>query len=439
MNELRNNKPRYPNFNRAILFIVPSLMITVSSIILFSQLTGLTQQQNNIFSITIIAAIILSLLGTAGMQVLIYRVVDDDDYYIDGGAVRGTIIGIVYSVIFSLFAAVLVAPYFLIVINFSFVEYLYFVYLLFLYSAIWVIVSVFWAANQHKYPAIIFTFSYLFIFLSTFISYHINSEYTITGYTIGTTVLLMLCGIISILVFRKPKAPHKLINDFIRLKAIIPKNLSSIMFNILYVLAIFLDKIIVWLAQGLSTGQGIVVTGNYTQGSFMGLVPMFSIAMMAYFTSRTKPLTTNRYEGTFLEIKNRISQYKKIYQFSFGMLLLMALGLAVIISLIFFLLNLDAGVMKILITVAIGAIFFSGVMFNSVVLSIFGKNRISTLAVLCIVFCELASIPLVTNDIWFSAMGFTIGSFIGFLISYISTFRLFSNYEYNMFSYLLKT
>jgi uncharacterized membrane protein len=41
--------------------------------------------------------------------------------------------------------------------------------------------------------------------------------------------------------------------------------------------------------------------------------------------------------------------------------------------------------------------------------------------------------------VWYCALGFLVGSFIGFLISFLSTIRLFSNYEYNMFGFLLKS
>jgi len=439
MKEVLRAEPKHSSVNQAMLFILPSIVVTLISIILFTQLTALTDQQRHIFSVTIIAAIILSLVGMAGMQLLIYRIIDDRDNDMNGAARRSTNVGIRYSIIFSIIMVALVSPYFLIVLHFSLMDFFYFAYLLFLYSAIWVIVSVFWAAERYKYPAIIFTFSYLAIFAFTYAAYEFNPAYAISGYTFGTTVLLLMFLLASKIIFRKPDPYHKLSKTFTRLTKLIPQNSAAIMFNIFFVLAIFLDKIIVWVYQGVMTGQGLSVTGPYTEGTFLGLIPMFSIAVTAYFTRRTKLLVDNRYNGTFSEIRKGIEEYKRVYWTSMRAMLLITVGLIVIVtSLVLFLIN-DPQVLRILLTYSIGCIFFVVIIFNSSVLVIFGKSSISTYAVLAVIIGELATIPLVSINVWYCSLGFLIGSFTGFLISLLSTIRLFSNYEYNMFGFLLKT
>jgi len=340
MKEVLRTEPKRSSVNQAILFILPSIVVTVISIILFTQLTALTDQQRHIFSVTIIAAIILSLVGMAGMQLLIYRIIDDRDNDKDGAARRGTNIGIIYSVIFSIIITGLVSPYFLNVLHFSLKDFFYFAYLLFLYSAIWVVVSAFWASERYKYPAIIFTFSYLAIFAFTYAAYGFNPAYAISGYAFGTTVLLLMFLLASKIIFRKPDPSYKLSKTFTRLTKLIPQNSAAIMFNIFFVLAIFLDKIIVWVYQGVMTGQGLSVTGPYTEGAFLGLIPMFSIAITAYFTRRTKSLVDNRYNGTFGEILKGIEEYKHIYWTSMSAMLVITFGLLVIVaSLVFFLIN----------------------------------------------------------------------------------------------------
>ena len=439
MKEVLRTEPKRSSVNQAILFIIPSIVVTIISIILFTQLTALTEQQRHIFSITIIAAIVLSLVGMAGMQLLIYRIIDDPDKDKDGAARRGTNIGIVYSIIFSIIITALVSPYFLNVLHFSLKDFFYFAYLLFLYSAIWVVVSAFWASERYKYPAIIFTFSYLAIFAFTYGAYGYNPAYAISGYAFGTTVLLLLFLLASKIMFRKSEPSYKLSKTFTRLTKLIPQNSAAMMFNIFFVLAIFLDKIIVWVYQGVITGQGLLVTGPYTEGAFLGLIPMFSIATTAYFTRRTKSLVDNRYNGTFGEIVKGIEEYKQVYWTSMNAMLVITLGFMVIVaSLVFFFIK-DPEVLRILLTYSMGCIFFVVIIFNSTVLVIFGKSTISTYAVLAVIILELATIPLVSINVWYCALGFLVGSFIGFLISFLSTIRLFSNYEYNMFGFLLKS
>ena len=430
--------PILHNVNRAILFILPSIVITAVSIALFSQLTSFTQSQHNIFAITIIAAIILSLIGMAGMQVLIYRIVESRDDYADGAAVRSIRIGMVFSFFVSVIIATMAYPYFIYILLFSITDFLYFCGLLFLFSSTWVIVSVFWASEKYGASAVIFTLSYLIIFVLTYSAYQVNSEYAISGYIVGTAVLFLTFILTSIVIFRRPESPRKLSKDLSKLSKIISQNSAAIMFSIFYVLAIFLDKIIVWVYQGITTGQGLLVTGPYTAGSFLGLIPMFSIAVIAYFTGRTKSLVDDRYNGTYSEIHQKIDKYKYIYQTTFKAMWFIAFGIsAIVVSLSYFLIN-DFQILRILLTVSLGSVFFVVIIFNSVVLVIFGKSRISTFAVIAVILFELAAIPFVSADVWYCSLGFLVGSFIGFLISFIFTIRLFSNYEYNMFSYLLK-
>ena len=431
--------PIFPNVNRAILFILPSIVITAVSIALFSQLTSFTQSQHNIFAITIIAAIILSLVGMAGMQVLIYRIVESRDYYADGAAVRSIRIGMVFSFFVSVIIATMAYPYFIYILLFSITDFLYFCGLLFLFSSTWVIVSVFWASEKYGASAVIFTLSYLIIFVLTYGAYQVNPVYAILGYIGGTAVLFLVFILTSIVIFRRPDSSRKLSRDFSKLPKLISQNSTAIMFSIFYVLAIFLDKIIVWVYEGITTGQGLLVTGPYTAGSFLGLIPMFSIAVIAYFTGRTKSLVDDRYNGTYSAIHQKIEKYKYIYQTSFRAMWLIAFVIsAIVASLSYFLIN-DFQVLRILLTISLGSVFFVVIIFNSVVLVIFGKYSISIYAVLAVIIFELAAIPFVSADVWYCSLGFLIGSFTGFLISFLPINRLFSSYEYNMFSLLIKS
>jgi uncharacterized membrane protein len=438
MKQTSRPKPESGNVSRGILFILPSIVITVVSIILFSQLTSFTPQQQNIISITIIAAVILSLVGMAGIQVLIYRIVESRGDYADGAASRSIRIGVTYSFVFSIVVAALASLVFLNVLHFSFTDFIYFAALLFLFSSTWILVSAFWASGKYGHTAAIFIVSYLVIFAFTYFAYQINHTYAITGYTAGTAVLFLAFLMSSAMIFQKPETTHKFSEDFFKLSNLISQSSAAIMFNILYVLAIFLDKIIVWVSQGAATGQGLTVAGPYTQGAFLGLIPMLSIAVVAYFARRTQPLVDERYNGTLDDIKKRIQKYKHIYWAGVRSIVFITVMLTVVTALLsYFFIN-DSQVMPVLLTVAAGSVFFVLIIFNSGVLAIFGKTSTSTYAVLMIIIFELLTIPFVSYNAWYCSLGFLIGSFIGFLMSIVPIDELFSNYEYNIFRLLLK-
>lgn len=432
-------EPGHPAIGRAILFIVPSIIVTAISVILFSFLTGLGDRQMNVFSITILSAVVLSLIGMAGMQVLIYRIIEDREYFKDGATVRATKVGIVYSLFFSLVVSAILYPIFRGVLGFSLTEYLFFTWLLLMYSAIWVHVSAFWASEDYLFPAIVFSVSYVVILGSTLIAYSMAHAYAIWGYSIGTSVLFILLALDAMVHFKKPEINHKFTGDLSKVFGLATHSGDAILFSIFYVIAVFLDKIIVWVHQGLTSGQGLLVTGTYSAGSFLGLIPMFSIAIMAYFVKRTKSLVDERYNGTFPEIQKGVVHYKAIYWSSIQGMLVVALVLFGLITSLSWLFFSDGEILKVLVTMSVGSIFFSLIVFNSAVLPIFGKAHISTLAVLVVIIFEVLTAPFVGLDVWYASLGFLVGSFIGFLISITSALSLFYHFEHNMFRHLLRS
>ena len=181
----------------------------------------------------------------------------------------------------------------------------------------------------------------------------------------------------SAMMFRRPDSHHGILEDYFGLGPLISQSSAAIMFNILYVLAIFLDKVIVWVYQGTNTGQGLSVSGPYTQGAFLGLIPMLSIGVVAYFARRTQSLVDNRYTGTYNDIQKRILKYKHIYTGSVTAISLITIGLTAIVALFSYYLINDVRVMQVLLTVAAGSVFFVLIIFNSGVLAIFGKTSTS--------------------------------------------------------------
>ena len=426
---------------QGVLFIVPSLSITLVSYALFALLTELTAQELNAFSITVMTAIVLSLLGTAGIQFLIYGEVEEcrDSRDVEASAKcgrRGIELGLMYALFFSLIAAAGLYPYFVIVLGLSLAQYFHFVALLSFYSMTWVLTASFWAAGENRYPAMIFAISYLVLFALSYAFYLISPSYTITGYTIGIGVLLWLSGVVAHSVFRDDrKAGRSSESDIVR-KRSLAREYSGILLHTFLILALFLDKIIVWVSEGLREGTGLMIIGPYTTGAFLGLVPAFSVAAVAYFSYRTRYVAEDMYKGTLFDIRARIAEYRQIYGRGFRSMLLIGLALFAIVASYGFYFVHDAEVFRILVTTAAGVLFFVGIVYNSVVLPMFGKTGVATISMFVVVVCESASAPFVGIDVWYASVGFLVGSFLGYLISDVYRRRLFAAFEYNVFRLL---
>jgi len=427
-----------PGIRQAVLFIVPSLITTSISMLLFSLLTDFNAAQLNRISITIFTAIIISLVGAAGMQLLIYRIVEDHEYFTENAAMRGIKTGILCSVIISMIMVAIGTPYFLNVLNFSGVNLLIVIILTLMYSVIWVITSAFWAAEKNLYPAALFAIGYIGIFACTYGAYKINASYTLAGFTSGSAFLLILCWAGAKKAFRKQTGVQNVRADLGRIRHMASQNAGAILFNIIYVLAVFLDKILVWIVQGRAAGSGLSIIGPYTEGAFLGLIPMLSIGVVAYFSSKTKVLVENRFKGTLIEIQKRIGEYKSAYQRGFISMLLAAYILGIIVALLGYRFIGNTSVIPVLVTVICGSIMFSGIIFNSMVLPVFGKSSVSVAAVLAVIIGEIVSYPFIATNVWYAALGFFIGSLIGFSISTFYTLYLFSRFEFNMFNVLVK-
>jgi hypothetical protein len=418
---------------RAGLFVLPAIIVTFVSIFLFTRLSGLPSNEFNTFSITILAAVMLSLLVAAPMQIQVNKIIEDRVHFYDGAAARSIRLGLVYCVISTLVVSALVYPYLVQSLGFTNQDFLYFFALNYFFASTWVITSAFFATEHYLYPTVIYAIAYIFVFLLTIGAFMLSSQNVILGYTCGIAILFLLALLGSAKVFQWPQTGATMIGDLSKLPRFDTATRWATSFNILYVLAIFLDKLIVWVSQGRIAEVGLMVTGPYTSGSFLGLIPLFSIGSVAYFNSRTKTIVDSRYEGTRKRLQSQAREYKRIYRQVFSVTLLVASSLLIIIVFIANLFLSNPETTKIVATIGLGAIFLSGILFNSIVLPLFGRSEYSTLAVLIVMILELASISLVTRDVWYVALGFCIGCFFGFLLSTLSTMRCLTHFESNIF------
>lgn len=425
-------------FSHSALFIVPSLATTFATCGLFLLLRGYTDSKLNGLSAILMAAVILSLLFTAGIQFVVYQIageasISEDKTTARSSIRRAVVLGIVFSIAFSIAGSALAYPYFTYVLNISTLEFSYFMILLGFYSIIWVLTSAFWASGQYKPPALIFSFSYSIAFALSYMLYRLSPEYIICGYIGGIAVLLISSILASWNALKGQQNHRELLKDLLETPKLISKDYWGILFQTFFIIALFLDKIIVWVSQGMKQDTGLQIIGPYTTAAFLGLVPTLGVAALAYFAEKIKPLSKEMYKGTLRDIEGRIEKYKSYYWR--GLRTMMILGLIILALSVGFSAYLisDTKVTMIALTIATGTLFFQVILYNSFVLPIFGKSHISTVSVAVVCLGEALTAMVVSNDIWFAALGFLVGSFVGFLISHLSTTRLLSEFHYNAF------
>jgi uncharacterized membrane protein len=423
---------------QGILFVAPSVVITAISYLLFALLKDITPPELRQLSLTIMTAVLLSLVGTAPVQLLIYRIVDE------GVAAKNEIpamrravrVGLIYGVVFTLAVAVLAYPVFRIVLGFLPEDYFFFVALFTMYSFIWVVTTTFWASGDYRYPAVIFIFGYAALFFLTYGFYELNPSGALTGYTTGVAVILLFDAAALVDKFgvkqvaQQPSVPSPV---YLLLK----RNVAAVFFQVFYVLAIFLDKVSVWVVQGLKSGGGLELTGSYTVGSFLGVITLFAVATIASFNARIIPVTRDLYKGTFDEIKSRVTEYRRLYRRGLAMLMFVSLLLFGLATAFTWFYVPDVDVLRIEVTIGAGSFFFLIIIFDSSVLPLFGRIRISAISLLIVCLSELIAAFFVPRDVWYAAAGFAAGSFLGFLVSQVTLTRLFRHFEYQLFRQLM--
>jgi hypothetical protein len=428
-----------PNYHNAlfqcVLFIIPSLIVTVVSIVLFALFKD-NSEQLGYFTFTIWASVIISLAGTAGIQILMYQIVNSGKYEKKSAAARGIEIGLFYSLIFSTGISAILYPFLHNILHLPLDYYLCLGILIILFSFIWTITSAFGTINNYIYPAAIFTIAYLIILVSNYFISLTNIQYIIWAYAAGVFLLFVYLWVVSRTVFRKTKVLNGFFEDIMLMIKLIPKSISAILFQVSYLIATFLDKIIVWIYQSVLSGQVVNFNNTYMTGSFLGLIPLFSIATIAYFTNKVSPIVEGLYKGTLFDIRTRIEEYKSIYFRCLIFMLIISgiLSIAVIEFCSFYVKNPE--VLKIAFTVSVGSIFFGIIIFNSIILPIFGKTFTSFIAVMLVCIIELASIFLAKYDIWYASLGFLAGSLVGCIFSQWGVLYLFFRFEYHLFRYV---
>jgi uncharacterized membrane protein len=302
-----------------------------------------------------------------------------------------------------------------------------------LYSVTWIQLAAVWATGHHGRPAILFVLSYGTVFMLSYSLSSMGTEYIMWGYIVGMTILFVSFVFISYRLFGGAKNKGGWRDAFSIVWQIVSKNSWGMLFQTFFTLSLFLDKIIVWISEGIRMGVGIQVASPYTTGSFLGFIPTISLIAWAYYSERLKISSKGMYDGTFKDIRNKTKEYKRLYRN--GISTMMVMGVLILVAMIAIVTNYsgDPIIVTIAATVGSGVLIFQAIISNSTVLAAFNKNYVSALSMLMVCAGEGISIFFISNNIWYASLGFLLGSVAGLLISHTVTVRLISRFEYNAF------
>jgi hypothetical protein len=421
----------------SLAFYVPTLSTSLASFGLFGLLAKLGSHDLNASVAPLMLAVIVGLVTSAWLQFVVYKLVDSDSFHVSPSNVdvagKALTISTFCAIVFSGMVAVGTAMLLRKSMQVFDSAFFSFAILAILYSVIWVELAAIWATGHHSRPAIIFVLSYGTVFLLTFSLASTDSEYIVWGYVAGIAVLAISLSLVSYRIFHRAKNPSSWRDGFSAIWRIVSTNSWGMIFQTLFALSLFLDKIVVWAVQGGRTGAGLQIVGPYTTGSFLGFVPTLSLVASVYYAERLKGVSKGMYRGTLADIRRKTREYRSLYRS--GISSMMAIGVVALFCVVAwaaFSLK-DPQVATIAATVGAGVLTLQAIIANSAVLSVFNKNYVSALAMLAVCSGELLAAFLVPYDVWYAAVGFFVGSLLGLLISHVSTLRLISNFEYNAF------
>jgi len=424
---------------QSLLFIVPPVVTTVFTYLLFLLMDSSISTDTHRLTVTIIMAVVISLVGTAGVQIVVSKIVGDALFFKDKAMIaRGIRTGLGYCVVFSILASAGFSYYYIAVLDFPIFFYGCFVALLVFFCVTWICMAALSTAKQYIRMALITTSAYALAFaLALGLSYS-SSELALLGYTVGILEWALLSFFLA-----SGLCNHLLkgrwLAELSRLPGLMVRYRSMVLFHTLYVVAIFMDKVIVWIMRGNETGTGLSLADPYTTAAFLGMIPLFAVAGVAYFSLRAQPLVDNLYRGTLSEILSRAEEYKRLFATSIrrSMSVGFIIGIMVVV-LGYYLLDInetqDIGIVM---ATSFGSICFVGILLNSTVLSLFGRFNLAAWSVAVACMVEVSTISFIGTESWLVAWGFLMGGCAGFIISFIAVNRLFQEFDYNIFRNLV--
>ncbi|MDY6834666.1 MAG: exopolysaccharide Pel transporter PelG [Chloroflexota bacterium] len=425
---------------QSLLFIVPPVVTTVFTYLLFLLMEGNISSDMQRFAITIIMAVVVSLVGTAGVQIVVSKIVGDALFFKDKSMIaKGIRTGLGYCLVFSIIASAGFYYYYIAILDFPIFFFSCFAALLVFFSVTWVCMAALSTAKKYMRIALITTSSYTLSFaLALGLSYS-SSELALLGYSVGILEWALLALFLTSGLCGGELLKGRWLSELAGLPAKMLNYRSMVLFHTLYIVAIFMDKVIIWVMRGTEEGIGLSLDDPYTTAAFLGMIPLFAVAGVAYFSLKVQPLVDNLYRGTLSEIQTRAEEYKRLFARSITRSMITGLIIGIVVVVLgHYVLDISGTQdISIVIATSFGSICFVGILLNSTVLSLFGRFSITawSVAVACLV--QVATITFMGTESWLVAWGFLMGGCTGFIISFIAVNRLFREFDYNIFRSLV--
>lgn len=420
--------PKPSPAGRALTMMAPSVVTFLITVSLFAVLRDFDEAGLRRFTIAVMSAVILSLMGTAPLTPITVGIVS-------GGpsgrqAVnRAILVGGICSVLWCLATSAALYRFLTAGAGLSPADFTFMAGLTLLQSLVWIVMGTYSAAKRYDAFASIFIFGYVVLSATTYAAHRIGPEYTLAGYTAGVAALLAIALYGTRYAFAdrgKARPPA--------LRSVACGALAASAFHFLYVVAIFLDKIVVWTWVGHQDHQGLTISASYTMGSFLGLVPIFALAVTAHFEARATPLVMGLYRGRLSDIQRTAGEYKRLYRQDGRVMSLLGLALlgvaAVVVALLF---RENTEMIRVLLIIGAGCILFSRIIFDYMVLSFFGRTPVSAAAVLVVCVAVMITIGFVRLSLLYVSFGFLAGSLAGCVTSQCLTYRSLRSFEFNVF------
>jgi hypothetical protein len=422
----------------SVLFYVPTMATTLASFALFRVFETAAGGRLNAIEVLIMAAVILSLLSASGIQFVIYKLVDENETAEGGGTpndkvAKSLVLGVVLSAVISAVVTTISLPFLRQVINVSTVQAVPYAILTVSYSVTWILLAALWASGQQKYPAILFCLSYVAVFVLSYSLSTVDLDYILWGYVGGAGILLGSLALASWQLFRRRPRSQGFWDTVRSVPRLVLRLYWGMLFQAFFVLALFLDKIIIWISEGAKAGTGLQVVGPYTTGAFLGFIPMFSLIASAYYSERIKRSSKGMYSGTLGDIRRRIDSYKRLYWA--GITSMLAAGLVILIAVVLISASVirDPMTVTVAATVGSGVLLFQVIISNSFVLAVFNRTRVSAISMIAVCCGEGLAAFFVSSNVWYASLGFLGGCLVGLLISHFAAARLLAKFDYNAF------
>lgn len=424
--------PKSSPVGRALTMMAPSVVTFLITVSLFAVLRDFDEAGLRRFTIAVMAAVILSLLGTAPLTPITIGIIGEGPPRRQA-VNRAILVGSICCALWSLATSAALYRFMTASAGLSPADFTFMAALTLLQSLVWIVMGTYSATKQYESFASIFILGYVVLSATTYAAHRIGPEYTLAGYTAGVASLLAI-GLFGTRQAFPDRGDTSLPALRPALRAVARGAVAASPFHFLYVVAIFLDKIIVWTWVGHQDHQGLTIYASYTMGSFLGLVPIFALAVTAHFEARATPLVMGLYRGRLSDIQRTAGEYKRLYRRDGRVMSLLGLALlglaAAVVTLLF---RENTEMLRVLLTIGAGCILFSRIIFDYMVLSFFGRTPVSAAAVLLVCVAVMVTIGFVRLNLLYVSFGFLAGSLAGCITSQYLTYRRLRSFEFNVF------